>query len=186
MTFTADDIAPPSSEAQPALPEEEPPPPLPPKKSAAEAAQDFRELLAEKVVHAGACPSPLALRCVSWPFHTCHTRHTRALSGLALPSDLNVPAPIFLPNRSITLSVAILESRILSTKHKQQQCTLRLLTLMQRHSGFRGSCLGVHSWTWVVMVVAMLVACCNPFIICQLVKVIPILSVPRAAADKGV
>ncbi|BDA46960.1 Transcription elongation regulator 1 [Coccomyxa sp. Obi] len=50
MTFTADDIAPPTSEAQPALPEEEPPPPLPPKKSAAEAAQDFRELLAEKGV----------------------------------------------------------------------------------------------------------------------------------------
>ena len=84
MTFTADDIAPASSEAQPALPEDEPPPPLPPKKTAAEAAQDFRELLAEKVVHAAACRSPLALRCVSWPLHTRHTREYTPQDWLSL------------------------------------------------------------------------------------------------------
>lgn len=64
MTFTEDDIAPASGTAQPAPPEEAPPP-LPKKKSAAEAAQDFRELLAEKVLHAAACRCPLLIRCVS-------------------------------------------------------------------------------------------------------------------------
>lgn len=76
MTFTEDDIAPSAgAAAQPPPPEEEPPP-LPKKKSAAEAAQDFRELLAEKVLQPAACRSPLPIRCVSRP-PTINPRHPR-------------------------------------------------------------------------------------------------------------
>lgn len=66
-----------SAAAQQPTPSAEPPPPLPPKKSAAEAAQDFRELLAEKVVTAAAsgCPLPLPLRCVSLDPLQCVATH---------------------------------------------------------------------------------------------------------------